>query len=105
MARRMRRTQILFPEEQYRLLQREAAERKASVGMLVREAVAKRYAARSQEARLEAWRRLTEMNLPVADWEQMEAEIERGFLEGCPGIEYPRDVEGEGGDGQGTSNG
>jgi uncharacterized protein involved in type VI secretion and phage assembly len=81
MATRMKRTQILLTEDQYRLLRQEAAERKSSIGMLVREAVAKRYAARSREARLAAWRRLSEMNLPVADWEQMEAEIERGMLD------------------------
>ena len=83
MAKRMKRTQILFPEEQYRLLQREAAERKASIGTLVREAVSRHYAGYSQGARREAARRIVAMKLPVSDWDEMEREIERGMVNGC----------------------
>jgi predicted transcriptional regulator len=43
MAERMRRTRILFLEEEYRRLQEVAQEQKRSVGCLVREAVAKQY--------------------------------------------------------------
>ena len=40
MPTRMKRTQILLPEDQYRRLQRIAQERQCSLGHLVREAVA-----------------------------------------------------------------
>jgi hypothetical protein len=76
----MKRTQILFPEEQYRRLQREAAGRKCSVGELVRAAVANEYFRQSAKTRLKAARRIARMRLPVANWPQMEREIERGAL-------------------------
>ncbi len=78
MPTRMKRTQILFPEDKYRHLQREAAARHCSVGQLVREAVEQVYLARPRQERIEAARELIEMSLPVADWSQIEEEIERG---------------------------
>jgi len=80
MGTRMKRTQILFPEEQYRRLQQEAAGRKCSVGELVRAAVAKEYFRQSVKTRLKAVGRIAEMRLPVADWPQIEREIERGAV-------------------------
>jgi hypothetical protein len=74
----MKRTQILFPEDEYRYLRREAAARHCSVGHLVREAVGQVYLAQPRQARLDAARELIEMDLPVADWPQIEEEIERG---------------------------
>lgn len=81
MPTRMKRTQILFPEEELRRLQRYAAAKHCSVGHLVREAVAKSYGDPSMQARLDAVRRIAAMSLPVSDWEQMEEEIERGALD------------------------
>lgn len=75
---RMKRTQVLFPEDEYRRLKQEAAARQCSLGHLVREAVAKQYLRRPKKARLEAARRLIDMRLPVADWPQLEKEIARG---------------------------
>ena len=83
MARRMKRTQILFPEQQLQLLRREAGERHCSIGALVREAVSRHYVGYSQGARREAARRIVAMELPVSDWDEMEREIERGMLNGC----------------------
>ena len=81
MSVRMKRTQILFPEEEYHRLQEEAASRSCSVGHLVREAVTKVYQTRPKRMRQEAARRLVKMDLPVADWEQMEKEIVQGRLD------------------------
>jgi hypothetical protein len=79
MATRMKRTQILFPEEEYSRLQEEASTRSCSIGHLVREAVKQTYLHRPKKARQQAARRLVEMKLPVAAWEQMEEEIGRGM--------------------------
>lgn len=92
MSTRMKRTQILFSEEQYRYLQHEAVERKCSIGALVRKAVAKEYKACSREQRLAAARRLVAMNLPVSDWPEMKKEIEQGLFE-CSGIQYDSTLE------------
>ncbi len=78
MKMRMKRTQILFPDEQYRRLRQEAVERHCSVGALVREAVDKEYL-RSRKTRQEAALKLVAMSVPVSDWDEMEAEIERGM--------------------------
>jgi hypothetical protein len=74
----MKRTQILFPEDELRRLQRYAAARHCSVGHLVREAVAKSYGEKPEQARHGITERIAAMDLPVADWPQMEEEIERG---------------------------
>ena len=78
MPARMKRTQILFPEDEYRYLRREAAARHCSVGHLVREAVEQVYLQPSARKRLGIVARMAAMNLPVADWPQIEEEIERG---------------------------
>lgn len=72
----MKRTQVLFPEDQYRRLRQEAEARGCSVGELVRNAVSQAYLGGSKEARLAVVRRIAAMDLPVADWPQMEEEIE-----------------------------
>ena len=79
MSSRMKRTQILFPEEEYRRLQEEAASRNCSVGQLVREAVEKAYVRRPKRARQQAARRLVGMRVPVADWVEMERETAEGM--------------------------
>jgi|WetSurMetagenome_2_1015567.scaffolds.fasta_scaffold1269095_1 hypothetical protein len=82
MAERMRRTQILFPEDEYRHLQKVAQERQCSVGHLVREAVTQQYLDHPRQQRAAAARRLVQMGLPVGDWPEMEREIERGSTGG-----------------------
>jgi hypothetical protein len=81
-AERMRRTQILFPEDEYRHLQRVARERRCSVGRLVRDAVAKEYVDQPRQERTAAAGRLVKMGLPVRDWPEMEREIESGSTDG-----------------------
>jgi hypothetical protein len=95
MPTKMKRAQILFPEEQYQKLQQEAHARDCSVGELVREAVVNRYLTRTQEERLAAAKRLCAMKLPVSDWEEMEAQIEQMYVcEDMP--EGPESGEGAG---------
>jgi hypothetical protein len=77
-AERMKRTQVLFPEEEYRRLREVAQAKHCSVSHLVREAVAKQYLRSPRKGRQEAARRLVEMKVPVADWSEMEQEIARG---------------------------
>jgi hypothetical protein len=78
MPARMKRTQVLFPEDQYRRLKQMAEERQCSLSLLVREAVAQAYMRRPGKARQKAARRLVRMSLPVADWSELEEEIARG---------------------------
>ena len=80
MPTRMRRTQVLLPEDQYLRLRREAEARHCSIGRLVREAVDAMQHGDTRQARIGAAKRIAAMDLPVADWEQMEQEIERGLL-------------------------
>ncbi len=77
MAERMHRTQILFPESEYRRLRQAAHDQRRSVGSLVREAVAKQLPSSSRQKRIEAAQRLVKMRLPVKDWPEMEEEIAR----------------------------
>ena len=79
MGIRMKRTQILFPEEEYARLQQEAVARSCSVGQLVREAVKQTYHQRPKRARQQAARRLVAMQLPVNNWPQVEEEISQGM--------------------------
>jgi hypothetical protein len=81
-AQRMKRTQVLFPEEEYRRLREVAESRHCSLGHLVREAAAKQYLRRPRKGRQEAARRLVTMKVPVADWPRMEEEIRRGSQHG-----------------------
>ena len=80
MPERMHRTQVLFPEAEYRRLREVAREEGRSLGSVVREAVAKYRTGTSRERRIAAAKRLLEMDVPASDWPQMEEEIIRGFL-------------------------
>jgi hypothetical protein len=85
MAERMRRTQVLFPEDEYQRLQRLAREQGRSVGSLVREAVERCYPGGSREARIAAARRIANarLPLPVQDWGEIEDGLTRA--RGKPG--------------------
>jgi predicted DNA-binding protein len=82
MALYTHRVQAVLTEEQYTLL-RELAERTGQpVSVLVREAVERVYFEQALlKQRQAALKRLLALNAPVADWEEMEAEISRGALE------------------------
>ena len=70
-----KRVQVLFSLSQWEALQRISKEQGRSMGALIREAVETVYGIPSiPENPLEAVKTLADMNLPVADWEQMEKE-------------------------------
>ncbi len=80
MATLDRRVQVLMPDEMVRHLTTLAQEQEQSVGHLIREAVVRIYFADEAERELAKRRQMVEemiaLNLPVSDWESMEAEIE-----------------------------
>lgn len=82
MALYTQRVQTVLSDEQFQLLSQTAAETGKPLSVLIREAVEKTYfAPQEEEQRLAALRELLSLNAPVADWEQMEAEIIRGATE------------------------
>ena len=81
MSRLTKRIEVLFSEELAEHLRRIAEKEGCSVGTLVREAVAEKYAAPSRKEKMEALERLYALQAPVGEWEDMEAEIIAGALE------------------------
>ena len=71
------RTQVLLSKEQVRRLRRIATDEGRSLGAVIREAV-DAYVAPDLDRRRQALLALLAMEAPVADWEVMKAEIERG---------------------------
>lgn len=78
MAGRMRRTQILLRDEDYGRLRQVAEERRCSMGQLVREAVEEVYLRQPESKRREAAQRLIQLQVEVADWPELEAQIAEG---------------------------
>ena len=75
------RTQVLLTTEQRRRLERRAAQERRSVGAVIRDAV-DAYTGSPTRTRTEAADSLLSIDAPVADWEQMKAEISRGASAG-----------------------
>lgn len=76
------RVQTVLSDEQYHLLSRTAAETGKAIRVLIREAIEQIYfVPKAEEARLEALQELLSLNAPVADWEQMKAQIVRGVAQ------------------------
>jgi len=75
-----KKTTILFSPKVYRQLERVAKEQGTSVADLVRRAAIRSYLVPDRRSRMEAVKALAAMELPVADWPQMEREIEEGRL-------------------------
>jgi hypothetical protein len=73
------RTQVLLTPEQRKRLELRAADEHRSVGAVIREAV-DAYVGASPRSRAEAAAHLLETEAPVADWEEMKAEIVRGAI-------------------------
>jgi hypothetical protein len=69
-----KRVQVLLSPEQFSRLQEIAVTEGESLGALIRKALEEVYLAREQQDRLEAVRQMASLNLPVAEWEQMEHE-------------------------------
>ncbi len=76
------RVQTVLTDKQYQQLSDIAVESGRALSVLIREAVELVYLAPKQEKdRLEALQELLSLNAPVADWEQMEAEIINGAIQ------------------------
>ena len=73
-----KRVQVLFPQELWSELAARSRHQKESVGSLIRKAVEQTYLAANPESeqmqRKAIIAQLATMNLPTADWEQMEQE-------------------------------
>jgi hypothetical protein len=81
-----KRVQVLFPESLWHNLVQQAQLQNRSVGALIREAVEQVYFTDEVEAQKTARSRIVDeiaaMELPVADWEQMEREsTARGYFD------------------------
>ncbi|MDJ0753396.1 MAG: ribbon-helix-helix protein, CopG family [Ardenticatenaceae bacterium] len=82
MAVYTKRVQTVLTKEQYERLIALAEEAQKPVSVLIREAVEERYFVKiDQQKRQQALANLLALNAPVADWPQMEEEIERGALD------------------------
>ncbi len=79
MAIYTRRVQAVLTEEQYAALSRLSATLNKPISLLIREAIEKAYLEEAErERRRAALRQLLLLNAPVADWDQIEEEIEQG---------------------------
>lgn len=76
----LKKTTLLFEEDVYLKLKEKAKREKASIGGLVREAVATFYGIKTKEDKLKALENLKSMNLAVDDPEIIEKEIIKGAL-------------------------
>ena len=82
MALYTHRVQAVMTEEQHALLLELSQKTGQPISALVREAVEKTYFEKKPlEERRAALDRLLALEAPVADWSEMEAEIERGAVE------------------------
>jgi hypothetical protein len=75
-----KKTTILFSPAIYKQLARVAKQQGSSIAHLVRQAAIQCYLVPDRQTRLEAVKAIAAMNLPVADWPTMEAEIAEGRL-------------------------
>lgn len=76
------RIQVLVTDEQYGALQALARARRKPLGVLVREAVVDQLLKEAvREAKRKAAEQIAAMDLPVADWAEMEDEIVRARIE------------------------
>lgn len=82
MATYTERVQTVLTPEQYERLMALAEETDKPVSVLIREAVEQTYLVEiDRQRRREALDRLLALDAPVADWPEMEAEIEKGALD------------------------
>ena len=76
-----KRVQAVLSEEQFAELNQIAIEEDKTISELIRDAVDEVYFSRvAEEKRMAALDQLLNLEAPVTDWEQMEAEIIKGRL-------------------------
>jgi len=76
----LKKTTMLFEENMYKKLQEKSKMENLSIGELVREAVTNYYGIKSSKEKMEALEKLSKMNLPVSDYDEMEKDIVKGLL-------------------------
>lgn len=82
MANYTERVQTVLTKEQYERLTELAEQEQKPLSVMIREAVEERYFVKiDQQKRQAALANLLALDAPVADWPQMEAEIEQGALD------------------------
>lgn len=82
MANYTERVQTVLTKEQYERLMELAEQEQKPLSVMIREAVEERYFVKiDQQKRQKALANLLALDAPVADWPQMEAEIEQGALD------------------------
>ncbi len=82
MANYTERVQTVLSKEQYERLLELAEQEQKPLSVMIREAVEERYFVKiDQQKRQEALAKLLALDAPVADWPQMEAEIEQGAMD------------------------
>ncbi len=82
MANYTERVQTVLTKEQYDQLLELAENEQKPLSVMIREAVVERYLMRvDAQKRQQALANLLALDAPVADWPQMEAEIEQGALD------------------------
>lgn len=69
-----RRVQVLLSPKDHEQLEALAQAHETSIGALIRQAVEQTYFKPNETERLQAVQHLAQLQLPVADWEQMERE-------------------------------
>ena len=74
------RLEIRLPPQTMQSLRQEARQRGISVAQLVREAI-ELMLVQDRQARIQAAEALFKIEAPVADWSEMEQEIEKAHLE------------------------
>ena len=79
MAGLEKRLEIRLDKARFLRLQGLARQRKRRIAAIVREAIDDKLDRASVEERLAAIESMGRINAPVADWEQMEREIESGY--------------------------
>ena len=83
MALYTERVQTVLTKTQYERLLALAEQEQKPLSVIIREAVVERYFVQiDQQERQKALDALLALDAPVADWPQMEAEIEHGALDG-----------------------
>lgn len=75
-----KRVQVLFSKEKFAILESLAKKKETSIGALIRKAVEEKYLKEQDKKRMAILGRLSRMDLPVAEWEEIEEEIMRGAL-------------------------
>ncbi|MBK7897184.1 MAG: hypothetical protein IPJ90_20325 [Anaerolineaceae bacterium] len=82
MANYTERVQTVLTKEQYDQLMELAEYEQKPLSVMIREAVVERYLVQiDAQKRQQALANLLALEAPVADWPQMEAEIEQGALD------------------------